>query len=52
MIIRWAGIIANELGTQARIDGNVVTGFGAQAGLAQLGIQAGYGADADVKGPR
>ena len=38
------GITANEVGTAASIDGNVVTGLGPTAGAAQNGIQIGFGA--------
>jgi nitrous oxidase accessory protein NosD len=42
------GITANEVGTQVRIEGNVVTGVGATTGAAQNGIQIGFGAGGSV----
>ena len=38
------GITANEIGTSASIDENVVTGLGPTTGAAQNGIQIGFGA--------
>jgi hypothetical protein len=38
------GITANEIGTTALIRGNVVTGIGPTAAIAQNGIQIGFGA--------
>jgi len=42
------GITANELGTIATIDGNVVTGSGPTTGTAQNGIQIGFGASGTI----
>lgn len=42
------GITANEVGTQVRIEGNVVTGVGATTGAAQNGIQIGFGAGGSI----
>jgi nitrous oxidase accessory protein NosD len=42
------GITANEIGTQVRIEGNVVTGIGATTGAAQNGIQIGFGAGGNI----
>lgn len=44
------GITANEVGTQVRIEGNVVTGVGPTTGAAQNGIQIGFGAGGSVTG--
>jgi nitrous oxidase accessory protein NosD len=42
------GITANEVGSQVRIEGNVVTGVGATTGAAQNGIQIGFGAEGSI----
>ena len=42
------GITANEVGTEARIEDNVVTGVGPTAGAAQNGIQIGFGAEGSI----
>ena len=42
------GITANEVGTQVRIEDNVVTGVGPTAGAAQNGIQIGFGAGGSI----
>ena len=42
------GITANEVGTQVRIEGNVVTGLGPTTGAAQNGIQIGFGASGSI----
>lgn len=42
------GIVANGLGTNVTIKGNIVTGQGPVAYIAQNGIQVGYGAIAQV----
>jgi len=42
------GITANEVGTQVRIEGNVVTGVGPTTGAAQNGIQIGFGAGGSI----
>lgn len=42
------GITANELGTQVKIEGNVVTGVGPTTGAAQNGIQIGFGAGGSI----
>lgn len=42
------GITANEVGTQVRIEGNVVTGVGPTTGAAQNGIQIGFGAEGSI----
>jgi len=42
------GITANEIGTSASIDGNVVTGLGPTTGAAQNGIQIGFGAAGSI----
>jgi hypothetical protein len=44
------GITANEIGTQATINENVVTGIGPTAGAAQNGIQIGFGAGGSITG--
>jgi hypothetical protein len=44
------GITANEVGTQVRIAGNVVTGVGPTTGAAQNGIQIGFGAEGSIRG--
>ena len=43
------GITANEIGTSASIDGNVVTGLGPTTGAAQNGIQIGFGAGGSIQ---
>lgn len=43
------GITANEIGTSASIDGNVVTGLGPTTGTAQNGIQIGFGAGGSIQ---
>lgn len=43
------GITANEVGTSASIDGNVVTGLGPTTGAAQNGIQIGFGAGGSIQ---
>jgi len=43
------GITANEIGTSASIDGNVVTGLGLTTGAAQNGIQIGFGAAGSIQ---
>lgn len=43
------GITANEIGTSASIDGNVVTGMGPTTGAAQNGIQIGFGAGGAIQ---
>ena len=43
------GITANEVGTSATIDGNVVTGLGPTTGAAQNGIQIGFGAAGSIQ---
>lgn len=43
------GITANETGTQASIQGNVVTGLGPTTGAAQNGIQIGFGAAGAIR---
>jgi nitrous oxidase accessory protein NosD len=42
------GITANEVGTEARIENNVVTGVGPTGGAAQNGIQVGFGAEGSI----
>jgi hypothetical protein len=42
------GITANEIGTEVRIENNVVTGIGPTTGAAQNGIQIGYGAGGSI----
>ena len=42
------GITANEVGTQVRIEDNVVTGVGPTPGAAQNGIQIGFGAGGSI----
>ena len=42
------GITANEVGTEARIEDNVVTGLGPTTGAAQNGIQIGFGAEGSI----
>lgn len=42
------GITANEIGTDVRVHGNVVTGLGPTNGAAQNGIQIGFGAKGEV----
>jgi hypothetical protein len=42
------GITANEIGTEVRIENNVVTGVGPTTGAAQNGIQIGYGAGGSI----
>jgi pectin methylesterase-like acyl-CoA thioesterase len=42
------GITANEVGTEARIEDNVVTGVGPTTGAAQNGIQVGFGAEGTI----
>jgi nitrous oxidase accessory protein NosD len=42
------GITANEVGTEVRIEGNVVTGIGPTTGAAQNGIQIGFGAEGNI----
>jgi nitrous oxidase accessory protein NosD len=42
------GITANEVGSQVRIEGNVVTGVGATTGATQNGIQIGFGAEGSI----
>lgn len=42
------GITANEVGTQVKIEGNVVTGVGPTTGAAQNGIQIGFGAGGSI----
>lgn len=44
------GITANELGTNARIHHNVVTGIGPTPGAAQNGIQIGFSATGAIRG--
>lgn len=43
------GITANEIGTSASIDENVVTGLGPTTGAAQNGIQIGFGAAGSIQ---
>lgn len=43
------GITANEMGTTARIHGNVVTGIGPTTGAAQNGIQIGFSAAGTIR---
>jgi len=43
------GITANEIGTSASIDENVVTGLGPTTGAAQNGIQMGFGAGGSIQ---
>lgn len=43
------GITANEIGTTATIDENVVTGLGPTIGAAQNGIQIGFGAGGSIE---
>lgn len=43
------GIIANEVGTEVNISGNVVTGVGPTAQIAQNGIQLAFGAKGTVE---
>jgi|SRR5579863_2725076 len=42
------GITANELGTNANINGNIVIGSGPTTGAAQNGIQIGFGASGTI----
>jgi len=42
------GITANEVGTQATISNNIVTGVGPTTGAAQNGIQIGFGAAGSI----
>ncbi len=44
------GITANEVGTQASIDSNTVTGIGPTTGAGQNGIQVAFGATGSVTG--
>jgi nitrous oxidase accessory protein NosD len=44
------GITTDEVGTQAQITGNVVSGIGPTANIAQNGIQVGFGAQGSVLG--
>ena len=43
------GITANEIGTTATMDENVVTGLGPTTGAAQNGIQIGFGAGGSIQ---
>jgi hypothetical protein len=43
------GITANEIGTSASIDENVVTGLGPTTGAAQNGVQIGFGAAGSIQ---
>ena len=44
------GITANEVGTQATIDSNAVTGFGPTPSIAQNGVQVAFGAAGSITG--
>jgi hypothetical protein len=43
------GITANEIGTRASIQNNVVTGIGPTTAIAQNGIQIGFGAGGEIE---
>jgi len=43
------GITGNELGTDIRVKGNIVTGIGPTTGAAQNGIQIGFGATGRIE---